>query len=226
MKKYDNTQKAITAKRLKECRENKKLSHDKLAQELRNVYGLKISSAVLKNYEVSEEYHAKFTAGFGMNVNYLYTLADFFGVSTDYLLGLSDVPSPSASVQAINKEYGLTEKALNRLSQFNNLKKSNPSKNLKGRPIDFINLLLSSFSGFEIVSAATSYLWAEFESLNTKNDIESDEPLPFSPGAVTTAVEKNTRMVYEFDNDLLIASFMARVQTALETMRVEKRLVD
>lgn len=42
-------------------------------------------------------------------------LSQVLGVSTDYLLGLTDVETPNQTIQAIHKETGLSEAAIRRL---------------------------------------------------------------------------------------------------------------
>jgi hypothetical protein len=49
------------------------------------------------------------------------TIADYFKVSTDYLLGRTDEPSPSLDIQAIHKKTGLSEKAIEELAQHNDM---------------------------------------------------------------------------------------------------------
>lgn len=60
------------------------------------------------NYEVSREEHSKKYKNLGMRVEYLYCLADFYGVSTDYLLGLTKNPVPDQSIQAVCQYTGLS----------------------------------------------------------------------------------------------------------------------
>lgn len=48
-------------------------------------------------------------------------LAAFYGVSADFLLGLSDVPSPEITLQAIGKETGLSGKAIRNIKSINNV---------------------------------------------------------------------------------------------------------
>lgn len=45
------------------------------------------------------------------NVEKLSNIAQFFNVSTDYLLGLTDIQSPDVDVKAICKDVGLSEEA-------------------------------------------------------------------------------------------------------------------
>lgn len=109
---YDEKQKIITATRLKECRNEKGLSHENLAKELKKIYNLEISALTLKNYEIIDEYHTKFESGYGMNIKYLFTFADFFEVSTDYLLGRTPIKTADTTIQAIGYETGLSEEAV------------------------------------------------------------------------------------------------------------------
>ncbi len=102
----------IMADRLKQLRETKKLSHEKLSKILSEKYGIKISSDSLMNYEVSEENHSKSYKNLGMRVEYLYCLADFYGVSADWILGISDVKSPDANLRAVVEYTGIPEDAI------------------------------------------------------------------------------------------------------------------
>ncbi len=104
-----------TAKRLKEERQSKGLSHVVLSKELKAAYGIDISKDSLQNYEVDTESHTKSFANNGMRIEYLRCLADFYGVSTDYLLGLSDIRSCNETLQDIHNKTGLSERAIMRL---------------------------------------------------------------------------------------------------------------
>lgn len=135
---YGKEQKIETAKRLKKLRNNynngRGISHEKLARELNERYSdlekskknnylgsakaEVISSGVLKNYEITDFNHSKFNAGYGMNISYLTMLADFYGVTTDYLLGRTGVKSPDIDIQEIHEKTGLSENAINKLKEY------------------------------------------------------------------------------------------------------------
>ena len=99
----------VMAKHLKQLREEKGLSHDKLSKALHDQYDVKISSDSLMNYEVADKNHSKALKNQGMRVEYLRCLADFYKVSTDYLLGLTEIKSPDYSISATVQITGLTE---------------------------------------------------------------------------------------------------------------------
>ncbi len=65
--------------RLKELRKNKGISQRELARKV------KVSSAMVSDYEAGKR---------SPTIEVLEKFARFFGVSTDYLLGLTDNPSP------------------------------------------------------------------------------------------------------------------------------------
>lgn len=112
----DNNEMSLTmGKRLKELRNEKGISHKTLQNTLIEQYGIDISEDSLKNYEVSKVPHSKAYKNNGMNAVYLRCLANFYGVSTDYLLGLSDVKSPNPNVTEVMKYTGLTEDNVNLL---------------------------------------------------------------------------------------------------------------
>ena len=104
------------AKRIRDQRKQKGLSHVSLSAELKKRYNVDISKDSLINYEVQEELHSKAYSNEGMNIAYLRCLADFYGVSTDYLLGLSDHPTKKTE-EATAEELGLSATAVTNLQQ-------------------------------------------------------------------------------------------------------------
>lgn len=93
--------------------------HDGLCGErlrkLRNEHNLSQSALVDKLLEISDgKCDIKTSTYSNMESNHsnfqylpIYYLAQFYGVSTDYLLGLTDSPSPDYSVQAVCKTLGI-----------------------------------------------------------------------------------------------------------------------
>lgn len=96
------------ADRLRQLRESRKISYEKLSKTLSERYGIKISSDSLMNYEVAESTHTKAYKNLGMRVEYLRCFADFYGVSTDYLLGLAENPVLDQSTRAVCEYTGLS----------------------------------------------------------------------------------------------------------------------
>lgn len=115
----------LMGKRLKELREKMGLSQEKLRAELHEKYnsaddgkkeyakkrnkGSIISKDSLIKYEKTDEFVPDPYANGGMNVEYVRYFADFYGVSADYLIGLSDIASADTSIQAICKSSSIPE---------------------------------------------------------------------------------------------------------------------
>ena len=126
----------VFAENLKALRKEDHYSHDTLAKEIKKRYegktilsereGKKRKSITSKDslisYEVADEHHSKFASNLGMRVETLLLFSDFYGVSTDYLLGLSDLPLPEEAAQTTHSYLGLSEKSisyLHRLHKWN-----------------------------------------------------------------------------------------------------------
>ncbi|MBQ7001513.1 MAG: hypothetical protein IJN67_10800 [Oscillospiraceae bacterium] len=110
----DKTKSLIMARRLKDLRTEKGLSHESLRKSLMEKYKIDISVDSLKNYEVSKVPHVKAYKNEGMRVEYLRCLADFYGVSADYILGLINDP---CRVPSAIDDLGLSEGAVKWLSK-------------------------------------------------------------------------------------------------------------
>jgi len=188
--KYNQEQKAMKitlAKKLKELRNSKGLSHEKLSTLLKNEFGLEISKQALINYEVTDEYHTKFAAGFGMNINYLKTFADFYKVSPNYLLGISKVKSGNADDEALAKRFGLGDASIRNLTSLKELVECIHIPILR---TDFIDMLFGHpffrhiFKGImdyiskyaHAIMSGTPYEWGSdyIELVATLNRVEDD----------------------------------------------------
>lgn len=108
----------ILAQRLRTLRKSRGLTYVELSNALKETYGVKISKESLTNYEVSDAYHTKAGKNEGMSVKYLRCLADFYQVSTDYLLGVAEQPSRDVDMQAACEFTGLSNNAVSAIKDF------------------------------------------------------------------------------------------------------------
>lgn len=108
---FNDDTSTVISQRIKDLRKERGLSQEKLYEQLQ-ASGIKISLNSLKYYETTEKHHTKFDQVNGMNIKFLYDLAEFFGVSTDYLLGLTETPTRNEDVQKACTTTGLSEKAV------------------------------------------------------------------------------------------------------------------
>lgn len=107
--------------RLKALRLERNLSHEKLCKQMEYKYKISISRDSLIAYEIADETRAKASKlpNLGMRLEYLYCLADFFGVSLDYLVGKTDIKVPDCNIQFICKYTGLSEDSIETLRFLN-----------------------------------------------------------------------------------------------------------
>lgn len=148
------------AKRLKEEREAKKLSHAGLSNALYEKYGVRIAKDSLINYEVSSEHHTKRFKNNGMRIEYLRYLADFYEVSADWLLGISNTRTRKANVSQIGESTGLSAQAVENLIE---LKDKHPH-------VEAYNYLFEDKSLLSyIVNYLSCFTLAEYEKEPHKN---------------------------------------------------------
>ena len=103
--------------RLRKLRKDRGLSYEKLQAAIYEKYGVEISKDSLINYEVSDENHTKRFKNNGMRAEYLRYFSDFYHVSADYLLALSDVKTTDPTTRDICEKTGLSEHTVSRLMQ-------------------------------------------------------------------------------------------------------------
>lgn len=73
-------------------------------------------TAISKALGISRQAVSQYTDGTGQpNVDKLAMIADYFGVSTDYLVGLSEIPTRNETIRGIHEKTGLSEDAVSSL---------------------------------------------------------------------------------------------------------------
>ena len=109
---YDEAQVALTKERLEDLRKEKKLSFEQLSKQLAE-RGVSISHTNLKNYEINDPLHPLYGRTRSMSIEYLVAFADFYDVSVEYLLGLSN--SRKQEYNNISEQLGLCDGAIEEL---------------------------------------------------------------------------------------------------------------
>ncbi len=111
---YDEARMALTKERLEDLRKERKLSFEQLSKQLAE-RGVNISHTNLKNYEINDPVHPLYGRTRSMSIEYLVAFADFYDVSVEYLLGLSN--SRKKEYHDISEQLGLCDKAIDELIQ-------------------------------------------------------------------------------------------------------------
>lgn len=180
---YNDEQSILISKRLKELRESKKLTLENLCNELHSL-GVDIGIQSLKNYEVTDPYHTRFHAVDGMAIKTLHNLAEFYGVSTDYLLGLTEYKSTDENSVNICKTTGLNEKAVMELCYMKHFSDRNDLETLsKILSHPFLKGILKDITQFQ----------TESNKCNTAADVKSK-------ASVKKALEK-----FESENENILS---------------------
>ena len=113
---YTNIEMTKTKERLEDLRKEKKLTFEQLANCLTNA-GTSITHTSLRNYEINDPLHSLYDRTRGMSIQNLVALAEFYDVSIDYILGLSD--SKKRQYYSVNKQLGLSDKAIEQIRSLN-----------------------------------------------------------------------------------------------------------
>ena len=108
------------------------------------------------------------------DIDRLCTLADYFGVTVDYLVGRSDTKAPTLDEAAILEKYGLSIPGLNNLDVINKRRKEKTPKNFKSENeknnfmanthmanmvIKAVNILLENEPKTHTLMKIGRYLW-------------------------------------------------------------------
>ncbi len=145
---YNDKSRKLTATRLKELRQSltdengRKYSHATLARKIKEKYGSgAISDKTLLNYEITDKGHDKYNVVFGMKIQNLVLLADFYDVSCDYLLGREK--KQNKLIGQARMEMGLSANAAEVLFQL-----KAKGSHFAGRPdvIDTINRMIETIN--------------------------------------------------------------------------------
>lgn len=188
--------------RLKELRGNKNQSI--VAEEIG------ISRAALSYYESGER---------KPDINTLYALAKYYHVTSDYLLGLTDVAAPNIDKQAIAEKTGLSERAISHL-EF--LKKAAPDKEFEQREsaihdlltLKTINILLEAEEDL-LLNNLTYYFFVHFTHFGDWYG-ETEDTHPISD---LSLYDNFLRINYSDDYDFFSNAFLLMIEKDLRQIR-------
>lgn len=161
---------SITAKRLKELRQSKKLSHEQLSEKLKLNFDIDINSRTLMNYESAAKdiLHSKASSVSGMSIEKLDAIARFYNVSTDYLLGFTTIDTANNETRFVCEYTGLNVEAVEALHNWAVESKAEwfPTSN------EFLNILIQHFA-IELCGFSQQYKSKLQKTIKIKKSISS-----------------------------------------------------
>lgn len=181
----------LMAKRLRELREGNGLSHARLSAAIKEKCGVSISRDSLMNYE-STEHDKRAQKSTTMSAERLTALATFYGVSTDWLLGLSKDPHRQPSAV---EDLGLSPLAVDQLLQIQ-----------KGDLTKYLNYWIEHGSFARLVSGLRKYMnaVAAAETYHWYKDKDGLSEL-LSEEKINTDAAEFFFSQFPYDKDLLVS---------------------
>lgn len=143
------------------------------------------------------------------NVDTLRSISEFFHVSSDYLIGISNTPTVDIADKAIHDITGLTDPAIKTIKLWNDHIENSSSHKyaLEGYALeegcrDTLNYLLSNTNGKKILEQMSCFLFCDYTSENGTKD---------------TVQLYNNRYGYyhNLDIKLIKSGFLANIQSLL-----------
>ena len=134
-----------TGEKLQDLRKEKKLSLDKLHKEV------EISASTLSYYENDKK---------NPSAAQLAKLADYYGVSLDWLCGRQKERTPDINIQATCNKYGLDEKTLQKLEAWADY---DPPYYINQKRLATLNALCAYENGHSVLDYIGMFLFDEVE---------------------------------------------------------------
>jgi len=186
-------------KRITELRKERNMSQDDLASDL----------------HVSREVVAKWENGTrDLKTQYTSDIAEFFGVSADFLLGKTDIRKPDVNLQSITLKTGLSEKAIEYLERLVESKSQSDLLCLKA-----INTILEQEEHSQLIQKIALYLFAKISipvNQNAMFDASADPLKLFTETTdLLTFTATNFKMSESFRASELRDMFIIQIEQIL-----------
>lgn len=189
----------------------KKLRGKKSQEEVAREIG--ISRVALSYYESGDR---------KPDINVLSSLARYYKVSSDYLLGLSDTPSLAPEIKGVCDKFGISDKALEYLEYLTMSSQNTFDEN--GEPdqriiwsylhLQAINILLYKHS--DIMEDIAAYFFTEFTHYSNFYDDTHYHPI-----SSLELFDYRLQAAYGDDYDFLSDAILLRIQHGLKQIRDE-----
>jgi transcriptional regulator with XRE-family HTH domain len=172
---YDEQLEGKLKERLQNLRKNKGLTQGTLVEAINNKYPDLYEKAELSDL-ISEgtikQYESQKGKTSGMSIGTLCMLADFYEVSVEYLLGITNFKSPDIEHKAIHEKLKLSDRAITSLERMtHNGTDTNDTLNYVLSDPDFSILLIEITDLLIVYAGAEDYL-KHYNSLTSEQRVE------------------------------------------------------
>lgn len=184
---------------------------------LRNLRGKKNQDTVAKEIGISRASLSYYETGDRKpDINTLYALAQYYNVSSDYLLGLTDVASPNIDEQAISKKTGLSEDSIYHLELLQNTidPKYEELSIVRLLTLKTINLILEEEAD-DLLCNLAYYFFVSFTHYGNWFD-ETEDTHPISELSLSN---KLLHISYSEDYDFFSNAFLLMIEKDLREIR-------
>lgn len=163
----------------------------KVARTLHNQHGPQPTKNVASMTGITKSLIEDLESNVGKprNVGYLTVrkLAEHYGVSSDFLLGLSNTPSVKEDVQAVCKTVGLTETAINEI------------KASRGWGLDVLNCFLENTDFFNLLLEVRRFATAKYRLKIAETDLMETDDDRYAKTVIDLTEEQNFRRFLAVD---------------------------
>jgi len=184
-------------------------------EELANIIDIDVQT--INKYESLKENKNTIPS---MRVEFLYELALALGASTDWLLGLKNSEEISAEDLTLKQRFGLTSKAITKLSNIVNLDFGDDSNSefvekrisLKLNQYDYLNALIESEYFFDFFKSVSRYTDLNFSSYCLRDNVLEYAEYNHEEGSICNKEE----------DDILVYTALDRYDDMVSKARSEK----
>lgn len=166
--------------------------------------GIGISRSALSYYESGER---------TPDINILYSLAKYYDVTADYLLGLSDTPKPDIESATISDKLGLTQNAIDFLTYTNNVVRSKAKDDyiFSFLLLYVVNLIIDDY---ELLHDITAFLFSKFTHFADFYDREE-----YFPISNLELFDDFLKLDFSEDYDFFSNAFLLQINRCLQYKR-------
>ena len=186
---------------------------------LRALRGAKSQTEVANALNVSRTSLSHYESGERVpDINVLYSIAKYYNVSSDYLLGITDVAKPDIETTAISLKTGLSKRSIEHLNylKINDKTLCIPETNnfiYRYLKLQVINMLIGGASN--ILDKITDFLFVEFTHFSLFDGNE------WSPISELELYDNRLDISFSEDYDFYSKAFLFSLQHDLQCLRDE-----